>query len=624
MKHYVCVTIGINQYQFLQPLSYAQRDAEALNQFWAEDAGFASDRCVLITDTSPETWDMPTYPSRGNLLDWMESICREQLQAEDTLFCFFSGYGIHHKGQDYLIPIDGSPENLEETAIPISLLFKYLNNAPTDNILLLLDINRTQGVQVGDQIGGETIALSEKFRIPTILSCRPDEVSRETSSLRHGFFTAALLEGLKSGKCQTLADLKSFLGDRLPELTDQHLRPLQNPVFAIATAEQAQLRLKPEPAKAMAAAGNHQSNSAVNSTFAPKQNGSHPSALPNLKLSSPFKTAPVSQPDPSENPTEPLNHDPASESSPEAADPSQKTNEQPQEEIMSDRSFFQQLIIWSGAIAVLLLLGVFYTNRSLFVGSQPSTTPSLPPMELSQPPTPETTDPTETEALTPPEAVVGDDVPETPAPTPANGEQLLQQARMIVQNTSASRLSQAIVQANQIPNNDPLYPEAQLAIERWSQMILDIAEGRAAMGNWSEAIAAASLVPETKRPIYEQAQLQIQNWQQPLTQLRENQAKIEAARSQIRPGQASTYSNAIAAVSTIGPEELGYDQATEAIARWSGEIWKLAQSRAQNNQFESAISAAVLIPEGTPPYTAAQQAIAQWRARTPNRNQTQN
>lgn len=624
MKHYVCVTIGINQYQFLQPLSYAQRDAEALHQFWAQDAGFASDRCVLITDTSPDMWDLPTYPSRGNLLDWIESICREQLQAEDTLFCFFSGYGIHHKGQDYLMPIDGSPENLEETAIPISLLFKHLNNAPTDNILLLLDINRTQGMQVSDQIGTETIALSEKFRIPTVLSCRPDEVSRETSSLRNGFFTAALLEGLKSGKCKTLADLKSFLSDRLPELTDQHLRPVQNPVFVISTPQQAQLLLQPEPAKAMATAGNHQSNGSLNSTLAPLPNGINPSALPNLKLSSPIASPPGGQPYPSENPTESLNQEQVCNSSPDAPDPSQKTNEQPQEEIMSDRSFFQQLIIWSGAIAVLLLLGVFYTNRSLFVGSQASTTPSLPPTELSQPPTPETTDPTETEALTPPEAVVGDDTPVTPAPTPANAEQVLQQAKMMVQNTSASRLSQAIVQASQIPNNDPLYPEAQLAIQRWSQMILDIAEGRAAMGNWSEAIAAASLVPEIQRPIYEQAQLQIQNWQQSLTQLRENEAKIEAARSQIRPGQASTYSRAIAAVSTIGPGELGYDQATEAIARWSGEIWKLAQSRAQNNQFDAAILAAVLIPEGTPPYEAAQQAIAQWKARTQNQNRTRN
>lgn len=620
MKHYVCLTIGINQYQFLQPLSYAQRDAEVLHHFWSEDAGFATDRCVLITDTSREMWDMPTYPNRENLLDWIESVCREQLQAEDTLCCFFSGYGIHHHGQDYLIPIDGSPEKVEETGIPMQLLFEHLNNAATNNILLLLDINRTQGVRAGEQIGTEVIALSEKFRIPTVLSCRPDEVSRETSSLRQGFFTAALLEGLKSGKCRNLADLKAFLSDRLPELTDQHLRPPQNPVFVMATSALGQLQLQPE--RAMAAAGNHEGNSAVNSAFTPKQNGSNPSSLPNLKLSSPFKNASSSQLSPNQQSSESLTKGKATKSLSDAGSQNDKTDQQPKEEIMSDRSFFQQLILWSGVTALLLLLGVFFTNRSVFVGQQSSTSPSLPPTELSQPPDSEATEPM-AEPVTEPEPVVGSET-ETVSEPPVMAEVVLQQAKIIVQDTSASRLSEAIAQASQIPVNDPLYPEAQLAIERWSQMILDIAEGRAAMGNWSEAVRAATLVPEMKRPIYEQAQLQIQRWQQPLQELQENEAKIEQARSQIRAGQASTYSNAINVVGEIPEGELGYDQAQEAIALWSGEIWKLAQSRAQNNQFNLAIQTGVLVPEGTPPYAAAQQAISQWRSRTQNNQNNQN
>jgi uncharacterized caspase-like protein len=81
MKHHACITIGINQYQYLQPLSYAQRDAEALHSFLVEKAGFSPDQSLLMSDTSPEVWGIPTYPNRDNLDDWIDALCKEQLHS---------------------------------------------------------------------------------------------------------------------------------------------------------------------------------------------------------------------------------------------------------------------------------------------------------------------------------------------------------------------------------------------------------------------------------------------------------------------------------------------------------------------------------------------------------------
>jgi len=612
MKHHACIAIGINQYQFLQPLSYAQRDAEAVYKFWVEEAGFTADNCLLMTDTSPEKSEMPTYPNRENILDWFESICLEHLRPEDTLCCFFSGYGLHHQGRDYLLPIDGNGLKVEETGIPVRSLFELLARTPARHRLLLLDVNRSQGVRAGDPVGTETVALSEEMGVPTVLSCRPDQVSRETSSLRQGFFTAALLEGLKSGRCKTLADLKSFLGDRLPELTDQHLRPPQNPVFVGVPAAFGELQLRPERTKAAAALA-ADGNSMAGEEFAPKQNGIPPGAVSDLKLSPPPKAVNGSEAsEPPKPPVAPPGGGKTDGSQSDAGRDHSPTDQQPTEEIMSDRSFFQQLILWSGVTALLLLLGVFFTNRSIFVGSQPTATLPLPPAELSEEGETETSEPTADG--TPEETVVSPPAPpETPEEPAAGSEETLRQAQVLLQDTSASSLSQAIAQANGIPKDDPAYPEAQLAIERWSRMILDIAEGRAATGNVEEAVAAARLVPETNRPIYEEAQLQIQKWDRQVQQLQGNREKIAAARSQIKAGQASTYSQAIGAVSEIQPGEPGYGEAREAIARWSGEIWKLAQSRANNKQFDTAVQAALLIPEGTPAYQPAQTAIAKWK-----------
>ncbi|MGC9526331.1 MAG: caspase family protein [Limnospira sp.] len=619
MKHHACIAIGINQYQFLQPLSYAQRDAETVYQFWVEEAGFTADNCLLITDTSPDRSEMPTDPNRENILDWFESICLEHLEPEDTLCCFFSGYGVHHEGRDYLLPIDGNGLKVEETGIPVRSLFELLAKAPARHRLLLLDINRSQGIRAGDPVGTETLALSEEMGIPTVLSCRPDQVSRETSSLRQGFFTAALLEGLKSGRCKTLADLKSFLSDRLPELTEQHLRPPQNPVFVGEPTELGEFQLQPERAKATATAGTRNGNSAAGPEFAPKQNGIPPGSLSGLKLSPPLKAV-----DGEEGATSPPPIPPTRGTAgdrPDAGRGNSPTNQQPMEEIMSDRSFFQQLILWSGVTALLLLLGVFFTNRSLFVGSQPTATLPLPPAELSEERETEVSEPA-TEGTPEGNVASPPPPPATPEEPTATSGETLQTAQVLLQDTSASSLSQAIARAGQIPEDDLGYPEAQLAIERWSWMILDIAEGRAATGNVEEAVAAARLIPEIKRPIYEEAQLQIQKWNREVEQLQGNREKIAAARSQIKAGQASTYSNAISAVSEIQPAEPGYGEAQEAIARWSGEIWKLAQSRANDKQFDTAVQAALLIPPGTPAYQPAQTAIAKWKtqAASPKEN----
>ena len=74
MKHHVCIAVGINQYQYLQPLNYAQKDAEAIYKFLVDDAGFPQDQSLLITDNSPQVSRMSTYPSQENILDWVESL----------------------------------------------------------------------------------------------------------------------------------------------------------------------------------------------------------------------------------------------------------------------------------------------------------------------------------------------------------------------------------------------------------------------------------------------------------------------------------------------------------------------------------------------------------------------
>ncbi|NEQ19287.1 MAG: peptidase C14, partial [Microcoleus sp. SIO2G3] len=112
MANHACVAIGINRYQFLQPLSYGQADAQALRHFLVRQASLPSNQCLVLTDTSPLVDNQSTYPSRENILNWLRANHQNSRQSENWRWFFFSGYGVNWQNADYLMPIDGNPDDI--------------------------------------------------------------------------------------------------------------------------------------------------------------------------------------------------------------------------------------------------------------------------------------------------------------------------------------------------------------------------------------------------------------------------------------------------------------------------------------------------------------------------------
>ncbi|CAD5928971.1 caspase family protein [Planktothrix agardhii] len=595
MKRYICIAIGINQYQYLQPLNYAQKDAEAIYEYLVDVAGFPRDQSLLITDKSPQMSKMSTYPNRENIVDWVESFCKEQLGPEDVLWFFFSGHGFAKDGRDYLLPIDGNPTQLETTGIPIQELFDYFKAAATDKILVLLDINRAQGAHAGESVGTQTAEIARKLKIPTILSCQPEQLSRETSALRQGFFTSVLLEGLKAGQFSTLDRLIHGLEKRLPEVTEQHLRPRQNPVFAVYPASKLQQVLLPEIRQVAINLSNgiREINMA---TVESHQNGTAPVSEDPLKLSLSSDQGNGDRGSATGEPVEPGNlppNSPASVIQMNSQPPASST-----EDTMTESSFLQRLILWSGATALVLLLGVFLTNKPIFLGQKTAKSSVETSTVVKTPkPLPATTKPEST----------------PPTPTPASPVQLLDESKLLLKDASASDFSKAIAIIRQIPASDPQYKEAQGDIEQWSKTILVIAQGRALSQNLPAAVDALKLLPDANPEIYQQGQKQLEEWEAQLSILKNNQGILSQAKALIKPGQASSYSDAIGLVQKIPADQPGYLEAEKLINQWGNQIWEIAQSRAKKKQYVNAIEAAKLVPENTSAYDAAQKAIADWK-----------
>ena len=611
MKHHACIAIGINQYQLLQPLSYAQEDAEAVYTFLVEEAGFSRDECLLMTDSSPSLWGNSTYPNRENILKLTENMCAEHLQQGDLLWCFFSGYGVSHEGKDYLMPVDGNPADIKGTGIPVELLLNTLKKAPTETMLVLVDMNRSQIVKAGETIGVQTAELARNLEIPTVLSCRPNQVSRETSALRQGFFTTALLEGLRSRQCMTLKGLDRFLSDRLPELCDHHLRPKQEPLMVVNPPGKAHLVILPDI-------------SGVATAEAAGRNGSVMVGAESNGFDRPLMGAATAQmelPPATRNSqdagTEMRSQVPVSNAVGSADGGGDRPNLQKPEDLdngASDKSFLQQLILWSGATAAILLLGVFVTNRSIFIGQQEGTPRLTAENAQNRPPKNSGVKPVTPGAglsQNQPQAI---SVGTGTKPQPSS-QQVWAEAKTLLKDGSASSFNNAVRKARSISPTDPLYPQTQQDIERWSLTILDIANGRAARGDFLGAIGAAKLMPDANKPIYNQSKEAIVQWQDLSKQQQLNVALISVAKTKIKRGEASSYSKAIQQVNKIAPGEPKHEEAQRLTGEWSETIFKIAQLRSSQGKLKDAVESASLVPSGTKSYQPAQKAIAEWKSK---------
>ncbi len=243
------IVVGINQYRFLQPLRYAKRDAETMQVFLSQTAGF--DRIFLFTDDSPELGGKTTEPFRNNLLRVLRQIFEKPFMTDgDNFWFFFSGHGMRHQEQDYLMPLDGDPEDVEHTGISTHLIANYLRSCGADNAVMILDACRSEGKKSGEGIGRQTEAEARQTGVISIFSCSPEQYSYEIEAIGQGAFTSALLEGLGiRGRCATVERLNQYLANRVPELVQQHLgRARQIPYTIAEPLDRSHLILMPQHA----------------------------------------------------------------------------------------------------------------------------------------------------------------------------------------------------------------------------------------------------------------------------------------------------------------------------------------------------------------------------------------
>lgn len=517
MKQWV-LAIGINHYHFFQPISYGQDDAQALQQFLVYDAGVPLNQCLLLADHATSSWGRSAYPSRANILGWLDFLLQRYVQSGDHLWIFFSGYGLTYHGQDYLLPIDANPAAISSTAIPVEVLYKHLCRVPGVNVLVLLDISRSQARLSHEDVGSHTARVASQWGIATILSCQPGQFSHEGVGLTHGLFTSALLDCLRDRPDHTLAGLAQCLERRLPELCEHTWRPLQQPLAIIPPHLLYQpLLLKvvaPQPIGRTDTPQSPPIHTALQQDYdSPSRSGgtatltaTPPIAMPPMPhAGGAVRSAPL--PSPSRGPvpaTGPIfgTSPPPPTSLPEPA---------PTELEIPDGTFWKPALLFGGLATAVMFFGVLWRQSATFIpvanvlGSYTAAVlrPGTPMMSPSpHPPShPSTPSPT-LEKLNPP--------PLSFNPVPS-GNCSIEQVKTLASQSLASPLSDQIQQLEQVVPGDPDYAAAQEDITCLSQAIWTIAQDRRQQTLFDVAIMAATLIPE-QQAVYSEVKAVMPQW----------------------------------------------------------------------------------------------------------------
>jgi hypothetical protein len=193
------IIIGINKYEFVDPLHYAVNDANSVKELLVDEYGFKEDHIQLITDSDA---------TKDNILQGFNDILLKAGE-KDRVIVFYAGHGETYNlpnGGDmgYLIPVDGKVENLFLSSIPMSTIYQIANMSAAKHILYLVDACygglalSTRGLGKPKTPEYVKKMTREKGR-QVITAGGKDEKVIEKPEWGHSAFTRNLLKGLKDG-----------------------------------------------------------------------------------------------------------------------------------------------------------------------------------------------------------------------------------------------------------------------------------------------------------------------------------------------------------------------------------------------------------------------------------------
>ena len=248
------VVIGVRPEQ--GDLKYSTKDAKEIYDLWEDkfsklkENGLIKDYKISHFNSNPNY--NPKYPNlqptHDKIVGYFDNLGTQNIGEKDNFWLFFSGHGVRHNSEDYLILANSNLQSintLEQTSITTTKIINRLTELTKGNILLFLDACRKDLCTGEKGIGKATLNVAEGKNVITFFSCQENESSWEISEEEKSSFTSALLKGLADeDKYSNLEKLESYVKQEVTELNQKHNKPQQTPYLSLSSETLKKAKIK--------------------------------------------------------------------------------------------------------------------------------------------------------------------------------------------------------------------------------------------------------------------------------------------------------------------------------------------------------------------------------------------
>jgi len=222
--HAFALVVGVEKYQGLPEAQFAARDAEAVRRH-LRALGYPERNILYLSNERA---------LKSAIEKYVEAWLPEHVDEKSRVFVYFSGHGAPDvvSKQAYLVPWDGDPKFLANTAYPVKRLYEKLNALKAARVVVALDScfsgagGRSvipQGLRpLVTQVDPGSLKIG---KLAVLTASGADEVTGTAEAQGHGLFTYYLLQGLnKAGGHGTVASLYDFLKPKVQDAAREDSR----------------------------------------------------------------------------------------------------------------------------------------------------------------------------------------------------------------------------------------------------------------------------------------------------------------------------------------------------------------------------------------------------------------
>ncbi|EHI48348.1 hypothetical protein HIMB100_00019300 [SAR116 cluster alpha proteobacterium HIMB100] len=222
-RNALAVIVGVSDYERTpDPAVYADKDAQYFQDYAAIKLGVPDNNIFTLINREADEVSI-----KKAVKNWL---LRMSVKDETDVYVFFAGHGLASSDGTnmFLLPYDGDPELLEDSAIDRKQLFADIQAISPRSVTVFLDSCYSGGTRAGGTLVASLrpIAIRAKEQNApegfTILSAaKGDQTSQSLEEAKHGLFSYFLMRGLEGDADAnndnqiTAGELHSFVTDKV-------------------------------------------------------------------------------------------------------------------------------------------------------------------------------------------------------------------------------------------------------------------------------------------------------------------------------------------------------------------------------------------------------------------------